>query len=177
MNKQKKVVIPVSLTLIISLCLTLGYIFIKTDDSKKLNYINKQLGIEINTSVTVTIVDDLPASGFWTPRSQKTTISKVMTWLTQSTLYKTQIPEANFWETVQFAGNIMPSHLNINWDGKSMQLQPATYLFKDGSGNIVVKYVEDVVMLEKDEQKSYIESHQLYKWLKNNEWKPEFKPN
>lgn len=108
---------------------------------------------------------------------EEATLSKVLSWLTQATLYNEQIPEANFSETVQFGGNINPSCLTINCDGHSILIQPANYLFKEENGNIAVKYVEGVVMIERDGKKSYIEADNLYKWLKNNEWKPEFIPN
>jgi hypothetical protein len=138
-----------------------------------MTYTNKQLGIEINGTVNIRLSDDSASSNILFPKNQKETINKVLSWLTEATLYKAQIPKPNFSETIQSAGNMMPSHLVINWGKHSIILQPANYFFKENE-DYKVKYVENIVSIEKDGQKNYIESQQLYRWLKNDEWTSEF---
>lgn len=173
MKGQKKMIILVCTTLIISLSLTVGYIFVKANYSKVITYTNKQLGIEINGTVNIRLSDDSASSNILFPKNQKETINKVLSWLTEATLYKAQIPEPNFSETV--VGNITPfySHLVINWGKHYIILQPANYLFKENETHHV-KFVENIISIEKDGQKNYIESQQLYRWLKNDEWTSEF---
>ena len=120
----------------------------------------------------ISLADGSPASIWWLPKTQKTTLYEVMTWLQQAKLYKGKIPQSH--NVVVSHGKIGSSALCISTPDKhEITIQPAFYLVSDGK-SFEVQYITDVLQINNDGQKSYIQSSQLYSWLKNDKWKMEF---
>lgn len=126
----------------------------------------------ISNGGLVSITDDSAASIWWLPKSQKNTLYEVISWLQQAKPYKGKIPQSQ--NSVVSHGNIGPSVLYISTSDKhEITIHPAFYLVSDGK-SFEVKYITDVLQINNDGQKNYIQSNQLYSWLKNNKWKTEF---
>ncbi|MDP4089467.1 MAG: hypothetical protein Q8930_09395 [Bacillota bacterium] len=169
---HKKVVIRGVILLLAGLCLVVCYFFFKADNGR-VNYTNKQLGIEISGKVSALIADDSLAQACWYPQNQEATTSKVFSWLNGAKPYEGKIPEPDYSTQPVYSGNRGPAYFVISWDKCTIIFEPANYLFKENE-NYVVKYIENVVKIKNNEKENYIESQQLYKWLKNDEWKAEF---
>lgn len=122
----------------------------------------------------VSITDDSPASIWWVPKAQKTTLNEVIAWLQQAKPYIGEIPYDQISGT--FNANMAPSKLYIiNLDKHEIILQPAFYLASIDGKSYQASYVTNVLKLSYDNQVSYIQSTKLFNWLKNDEWKAEFK--
>lgn len=128
----------------------------------------------IKDSGTVSLADDSPASLYWVPKSQKTTLYKVTSWLRQAKLYEGEIPKSQ--DIGIFNANINPSILYIKTSDKhEITIQPAFYFVLNNKKSFEVRYIADVLQLKNDKQKIYIQSSNLFKWLRNDRWKTEFK--
>ncbi len=127
----------------------------------------------IEKSSIVSLTDDSPASIWWIPKVQETTLSEVISWLQQAKEYRGKIPQSQI--SGVFKANIGPSKLYIATSDKhEITIQPAFYsVANDGKGSEVC-YVTDVLELSNDKQKVYIQSSELFNWLKNDKWKTEF---
>lgn len=70
--------------------------------------------------------------------------------------------------------NLAPSTLHITMPhNEEIIIQPESYLI--WTGNIYKKcFVDGVILVKINKQITYIQSNDLYKWLKNNEWRTEF---
>ena len=127
----------------------------------------------IANSGVINLTDDSCASTFWIPKAQNITLSEVTTWLQQAQPYKGKIPKSA--QSRIFHGNIGPSALYISTSDKhEISIQPFYYLVSVGTGYKTC-YLADVLILDNDGHKGYIQSSQLYNWLKNDKWKTEFK--
>ncbi|GFZ29976.1 hypothetical protein CSC2_05020 [Clostridium zeae] len=129
---------------------------------------------DITSSERIDIDDDTPAQGKWTSKDQEATLSEVLPWLKQAKLYKGEMPEASNLgkDEPVFNANIGPSILSISTSNKHIiKIKPAFHINSD---NGHINYYVNVVEFDYDGQKTYIESNQLYEWLKNNKWKTEF---
>ncbi|SMC19269.1 hypothetical protein SAMN02745134_00782 [Clostridium acidisoli DSM 12555] len=127
----------------------------------------------IKNSGTISLVDDSPASLYWVPKNQRTTLYEVTSWLQQAKLYEGEIPKSQ--SIGIFNGNINPSILYIKTSNEhEITIQPAFYFVLNNGKSFEVRYVHDVLQLNNDKQKIYIQSSKLFKWLRNDKWKTEF---
>lgn len=118
--------------------------------------------------------DDMPCCRCWAPKDQQAVLSKVASWLQTAQSYTGEMPESQY--TGVFYANIAPSELHVTTsDNHKITIQPAFYLIKDKE-SYTKDYVPDVLELDKDGTKSYIQSPELFDWLKNDNWKTEFEP-
>lgn len=121
---------------------------------------------------TVSLSDDSPASVYWIPKDEKITINQITAWLQQAKPYKGEIPKDQI--NAIFNANIEPSTLYITtFDKHEIKIQPAWYLAVV-QGIAKAQCVTDVLEINKDKQKSYIQCSQLFNWLKNDKWHTEF---
>jgi hypothetical protein len=121
----------------------------------------------------VILMEGCPASGLYVPKNQETVLSKVTSWIQQAKLYEGKIPKSQSIEKIH--AYIGPSVLNISiWDKYKIKIQPAFYYAVGDKKYIEPHYINGVLELYKNGQKSYIKSNQFYSWLKNNKWKAEF---
>lgn len=128
---------------------------------------------DISKSKAVTIADDSRASIIWTPKNQKNTLYKIASYLKQAKLYTGKIPKIHFIGT--YNANIMPSKLNIAIDKRNqIIIQPAFY-GDDKDNGLRINYIDNVLSMIRNNKKIYIESKDLFKWLKEDRWKTEFK--
>lgn len=142
----------------------------KTDDTQIIST-SKLKSIE--NSGVISLADDSPASFYWVPKNQKTTLYEVTSWLQQAKPYKGKIPKSQ--NVGMFNGNIDPSILYIKTsDEHEITIQPAFYLAPSDGKSFVVHYINNVLQLNNDKQKIYIQSSELFNWLKNDKWKTEF---
>lgn len=125
---------------------------------------------DIESGEIANLADDGACSKIWTPENQESTLSKITSWLQRSATYTGQVPTPQ--KKLVFNANIAPSIIFIKTLNKrTVSVQPAFYADADNK----ICYVKNVLQLNFDGKKSYIESEQLYNWLKNDEWKAEFK--
>ncbi len=134
---------------------------------------------------TVSISDDSPAGDFWSPKSQQAILDRVSAWLKASKPYTAAIPYSESVDNFVHH-NIGPSALHITGaDNMQTLIYPAWYVQTGGQeadtrsiGNYI-HYQQDVVIFieARTNNISYLESAQLYNWLKNGEWKTAFNPN
>lgn len=146
------------------------------DNGDKAIYINGLKGIS-NTS-RIIIADDKPDQTGWTPKKQEITLSKITSWLKQANLYKGEIPKPRNLGNKELVFNayIGPSILNVfTSDSHNITIKPAYYIDKNDNNLYSAYYINNVLEFDYDGQKSYIESNQLFDWLKNDKWKTEFK--
>lgn len=138
----------------------------KTDDAGVIS--NTELESIANSGV-VSLADDSPAGIWWIPKTQKNTLCEVLYWLQQAKPYEGEIPKDQ--SSGIFNANIEPSTLFITTSDKHMiAIKPAFYLTSNGRKS----FISEVLQLSNNKQKSYIQSSQLFNWLKNDEWKTEF---
>jgi len=128
----------------------------------------------ISNGEVVSLTDDSPAALWWIPKSQDTTLSEITSWLEQSKLYSGEIPSSQTSSDTVFSANVGPSVLYINTsDQQTITIRPAFYLVADGKG-YKKSYLSDVLIFNDGKQVIYIQSSQLYDWLKDDQWKSEF---
>jgi hypothetical protein len=126
--------------------------------------------INIANGSVVRLADDTCRSMWWEPKTQITTLYKVTYWLHQAKSYKGKVPLSQY-NGAFHKENIGPSILYIStWDKHKISIQPSFFLDSDGN----VRFVTDVLQLNNDGHISYIQSSQLYNWLKNDKWKTQF---
>ena len=165
-----------------------------TYEEKPQNNVNS--GFKLPDDITsMNITDDLPCSGIWIPNNQQNVISQVSDWLNKATPYTDKIPQSE--GPYAWNANIGPSILYLSTlDNHKVVILPAYYTSKTGetitatevlndhgvvttttTENPLYKtqYVQDVLVVDNGGDQTYIKSEPLYKWLKNNEWKTEFK--
>ncbi|MDP4089465.1 MAG: hypothetical protein Q8930_09385 [Bacillota bacterium] len=125
----------------------------------------------------VCLSDSSPASLLWEPKNQKATLTKVTSWIRLAKLYRGSIPNPKSSEIVAFAAYIGPCTLCIyTSENRLIKIEPAYYLeLNAGKWSGKVHYFTDVLVLEQDGRIKYIQSGELFNWLKNNEWEEEFK--
>jgi hypothetical protein len=123
----------------------------------------------------ILITDDFPASTIWKPISLGTTLSEVLSWLKGALVYQGNLPtSSDSAKNAVFHANIWPSALYIyTSDNRTISIQPYMYL-KSVDGNLQKSDVENVLTLSEGDTRIYIQSSQLYDWLKNNRWQATF---
>lgn len=127
----------------------------------------------IANSGVASLTDDSAASIWWVPKDKKTTLNEVTSWLQQAKPYKGKIPKSQ--NVGIFKGNIFPSKLYIKTsDEHEVTIQPAFYIAISNGKSSVVNYINNVLQLKNGNQKIYIQSSELFNWLKNDKWKTEF---
>jgi len=134
---------------------------------------------------SISISDDSPAGSFWSPNSQNAVSAQVSSWLKTAKPYTATVPNTDYVDNVVHY-NIGPSALHITGSGQFETLiYPAWYVKIDGQevdGSSIthnIHYIQDVVVIieGKTNYVSYLESGLLYNWLKNGDWKTEFRQN
>lgn len=129
----------------------------------------------ISNGGVIRLADDSYASICWIPKSQNSTLSKITLLLKQAKLYNGKIPSSHTSSDVVFNAYIGPSTLYINTSDKhKITIQPVFYILSDRT-RCRIDYLSGVLKFIDDKQIIYIQSSQLYDWLKNNKWKLEFK--
>lgn len=131
----------------------------------------------IETGGKVNLTPDSPCQTWEVPKDNKAVLSKVTTWLQQAKPYIGRIPKSNC--TGVFSGYFGPAILYITTsDNHKITIKPAYYTIPEMTehGKMYANhYVANVLELDYDQQRSYIQSSQLYNWLKNDKWRTEFK--
>lgn len=128
----------------------------------------------IKNSSTIRLGDDSPASVIWIPKAKNNTLSKVVLWLQQATVYNRKIPKSQISE-YSFKANVQPSRLFLYSNEYTISIQPAYYLVMPKGSPVKRCYVDGVLQFKDNKQTCYIHSAQLFDWLKNDDWKNEFK--
>lgn len=107
------------------------------------------------------------------PKNQKTALSRTLNWLKQAKPYKGETPIPWSGETSGYSG---PAQLDIYTPDKDIYIKISPAVSYEVKG-IVFKghFVKNVIWFNNGGQISYIESRQLYNYLKNNRWKRDFK--
>jgi hypothetical protein len=130
----------------------------------------------IETGGKVSITSEGPCQICQTPKYNKPVLSKVTTWLQQAKPYIGRIPKSDC-PRVLFGGYIGPATMHITMpDKREITIKPAYYTIPEMTehGKMYANhYVANVLELDYDQQRSYIQSSQLYNWLKNGKWKTE----
>lgn len=123
---------------------------------------------------TINVTDDSHNSNLWIPKNQETTLSKVVSWLHQATLYDGKIPKS---KSITFSINKVPTKLyvTISLDSRIIRIQLVSYIVSNDNINYSVCYVTNVLRFNDGDRMIYIQSSGLYNWLKSNKWKAEFK--
>jgi|GEM_PF-5821214 hypothetical protein len=162
MVRKRKTIIYCGSILI--LCLLIHQVMSNTGVLSNMELIN------IANGSVVRLADDTCRSMWWEPKTQITTLYKVTYWLHQAKSYKGKVPLSQY-NGAFHKENIGPSILYIStWDKHKISIQPSFFLDSDGN----VRFVTDVLQLNNDGHISYIQSSQLYNWLKNDKWKTQF---
>jgi len=124
----------------------------------------------------VSLTGDSPNMPWMVPKNKDTVISEVTTWLQQAKPYMDKIPQSEY--TGASAGYSGPAILYISTSDKhKITIAPAHYNISEmtDQGKMYTnRYISGVLYLKYDEQESYIQSSQLYNWLKNDKWETEF---
>jgi len=174
MNKFRIVLVALMLAFIITGCSNLSASEqAKSNTDTQPAPITPIKSLNLPTSIQfISISGDSYAGIWWIPKNQKSIASEVTTWLEQATSYTQEIHKSQ--NVSQHAGNIGPSQLHISTSEKhEIAVYPAYYVDVE-NGVISVHYIQDVLVFNNGGFQTYIESSQLYNWLKNNEWKTEF---
>lgn len=133
---------------------------------------------DITNSERIIIGNDKPCQSVWTPKKQENTLAEITSWLQQAKLYKGEIPKPKNLGNEELISNayIGPSILNIfTSDNHKITIEPACYIDKNDSNLYSDHYITNVLEFDYDGKKTYIESNQLFDWLKNDKWETEFK--
>lgn len=125
----------------------------------------------IETDGKVSLTDDSFTPRWQTPKNNKIVLSQVVCMLKKAREYHGGIPKS---APGIFMVNLAPSTLHITMPhNEEIIIQPESYLI--WTGNIYKKcFVDGVILVKINKQITYIQSNDLYKWLKNNEWRTEF---
>lgn len=124
----------------------------------------------ISKTDKISIVEDKPCMLIWVPQKQTATLSEVTSWLQQAVIYECKIPKPKNLGKGEVISNAYtgPSVLDLfTSNNHRITIEPACY----GEN----RYINNVLEFDFDGQKTYIESGILYKWLKDDNWKTEFK--
>ena len=134
---------------------------------------------------SISISDDSPAGSYWSPDSQNAVLAQVSSWFKTAKPYTGTVPNTDYVDDIVHH-NIGPSAMHITGSEQFKTLiYPAWYVKIDGQevdgGSIThnIHYIQDVVVIIEGRTNyiSYLESGSLYNWLKNEEWKTEFRQN
>ena len=112
-----------------------------------------------------------PIKGKWTTSYAKVVAQQVLKWLKESTPYTGVVPESSI--TLDAYPGFARLHLTTA-DNQEIVVSPANYAVLE-NGEYKPKYVQDVVEYSVGIQTIYLESPQLYDWLKSGQWKDQFK--
>lgn len=170
MNGHKAAVIC-SILIILSICFTAGCGKTKSAPSKPAytSIISETELKSIESSGKLFICYGLKVSEY-TPQNQNAVMSKVMSWLKQTKIYKGKVPDSN---DNDFNAYVGPARLVLcTPDNHEINIYPA-YYYQNSDNKI--HYVDNVLIIRDNKQKYYIECSQIFNWLKNDEWKSEFK--
>ncbi|MDP4181338.1 MAG: hypothetical protein Q8942_09625 [Bacillota bacterium] len=173
----------VSIVIILVLSLGIGGYFVFSSvyqkqtrlDNETTNLLIKTLK---NPSLlkSINIADASHAANVWVPESsdeQKNIASKLVTYLDHASIYTSEIPKSN--ELITFGGNIGPSQLIVlNTNKSSIGICPAYYIITKNN-SYSVKYIDGVVDVTNGNKHVYVKTDKLYNWLKNDEWKTDYK--
>lgn len=149
---------------VVCAALALGLILLFSADSTYA--FSKSLLSSIHLGNTVTITAGYQYIAY-KPKDNNTTLKKLQGWLDQSTLYTQTVPQSERFTTSVYIG---PPLLHIS---DHILIQPAEYDTLEG--NLIKKHeIADIIEVNRDGIKFYLNSKDLYDWLKNNQWKSDF---
>lgn len=150
----------------------------KTIDSKLIQQQKKEKEAytaelkSVKSSTKVTIANDKPCQILFVPKTQEAVISEVISWLQKAKLYKGEMPKSKNPGELAFNAYVGPSILEIyTSDNHKITILPAFYYDKNGCP----QYINNVLVFSYDKKVTYVESDELYDWLKNDKWTDEFK--
>lgn len=150
------------------------------------------VSFNLPTSIqSITISDDSLASIGWTPKDQKAVLFKVTSWLNKATPYTGKIPQSQ--GPYVWHANVGPSELHVlTTDKHQIAIYPAHYIAKTGkfdtatsidehgvvtttqNPELKVQYIQEVLLVDNNGERTFIKSEPLYDWLKKDQWKMEF---
>jgi hypothetical protein len=126
---------------------------------------------------TIAASDDSAAAAYWHPKDLQAVRTEIAAWLKAAVPYTEKVqPSAD----AVFHANIGPSRLQVTISAKQqLAIYPAWYVQKDegktpDDARFVVRFVPDVIAVERGGSIDYYTSQPLYNWLKSDQWQAEF---
>jgi len=109
------------------------------------------------------------------PIDLNSTKTQVLNWLKIAEPLSVQLPQSKSkkqWTTSAYTG---PSTLYLHLkDKENITIAPAYYIWVTNSG-FTYHYLDGVIAYENGNKKAYFKDPALYQWLKDDQWKPQFK--
>lgn len=129
-----------------------------------------------NDVQSITIADDFAGSAYWSPDDKFKITTKVIDWLKTSKPVSVQIPHIALPSTQSSGGYSGPSRLILHSINRgTITIYPVFYSTKKGGGDYTIQYVDSIIEYDSGDNVYYFDSPNIYKWLKDDQWKQEFK--
>ena len=124
---------------------------------------------------SMNIANDGAVSLWMVPQNPNTTIHQILKWLKSAEPVSVQLPHSNWtksWITSGYTGpSIIYIHLKNN---ELVTISPAYYIWE--TNNSLNHYLNGIISYNIQNHKIYyFKAPLLYQWLKEDQWKPQFK--
>jgi hypothetical protein len=119
---------------------------------------------------SIYITADNPAQTKWLTNNETAIESSVSAWLKSSKLYTGKIDTSN----VNIGSYVGPAQLHIvGWNNQSIVIYPVSHV-EQKNGQYVAVYQPNVVAYSTGKHITYLNSPELFTWLKDDEWQTQF---
>ena len=119
---------------------------------------------------SIYITADNPAQTKWLTNDQTAIESSVSAWLKSSKLYTGKIETSN----VNISSYVGPAQLHIDGSSnKSIVIYPVSHV-EQKNGQYMAVYQQNVVAYSTGKHITYLNSPELYTWLKSDQWQTQF---
>ena len=109
------------------------------------------------------------------PRDTAATYKQVDSFLLHSAVCTKTVQKDNITHPFkENGGYIGPPVLTVSDKQHKAVINPAWYIGTPDAGHFVVHHVQDILEINLDGEKIYIQSRTFYDWMYNNKWKPSF---
>lgn len=127
---------------------------------------------DISNIQSVIIMNDGPAQTYMYPTEPMKLAQQVLGMLQKAHQVSVQFPKLNQqWSTSGYLG---PASLSLLLKNKDyISITPAFYIVI-ANGRMNVHYVTNVIKYKTREKTMYFKDSALFRWLKDDQWKPEF---
>lgn len=131
------------------------------------NFGNEQADIGINSGFD---------SQLNSAKNKNATFKQINSFLTQSAVYTKSVPKDNITHPfVESAGYLGPPVLTISDKLHRVSINPAWYIDTPDAGHFALHQVTNILEVNFDGKKLYIQSPSFYDWLYNGKWQSSFR--
>jgi hypothetical protein len=125
---------------------------------------------------SLSIASDGAGSVYMSPNNPASTIAQVLDWLKTAKPVSVQFPKLKITQQGSSGGYTGPSRLFLSLkDKENITITPSFYVWSNSSGGYDYHYLNGIIQYQTGNQTVYFNAPQLFKWLKDDQWKTNFK--